>query len=297
MMAKDLSVIIASRNEMFLGHTVRNVLAKMGADTDVIVILDGAWPTEALPQHDRLNVIYHAESIGQRAACNEGVRLSKAKYIMKLDAHCRLDQGFDVKLIASAKELGREVCQVPKQFNLHAFDWVCPDGHRRYQSPSGPCKECGKPTTRDIMFRPRWNRMTNRWLFDKDLKFGYWQSREKGPYIETMSLLGACWFLDREWFWELGGLDEKHGSWGQMGTEIACKTWLSGGRLVTNMNTWFAHMFRTQGGDFGFPYNISGRQQEHAQRYSRDIWKNDKWPKAKHSFQWMIDKFKPPGWV
>lgn len=294
---RDLSVVIASRNEMFLGKTVENVLAKIGADTEIIVILDGAWPDHALPRHDRLNVIYHAKSIGQRAAINEGARLSQAKYILKLDAHCTVDKYFDVKLLASAKELGREVTQVPKQFNLHAFDWVCPDGHRRYQSPSGPCKDCGKPTKRDIRFTPRWNRMTNRWRFDKELHFQYWQSKEQGPYIETMSLLGACWFLDRSWYFELGGLDEGHGSWGQMGTEIACKSWLSGGRLVTNMTTWFSHMFRTQGGDFSFPYEMRGRDQEKAQKYSRDMWLNNKWPKAKRQFTWIIDHFNPPDWT
>jgi hypothetical protein len=139
--------------------------------------------------------------------------------------------------------------------------------------------------------------MTNRWRFDKELHFQYWQTKETGPYIETMSLLGACWFLDRQWYWELGGSDEAHGSWGQQGTEIACKTWLSGGRLVTNMTTWFSHMFRTQGGDFSFPYEMRGRDQEQAQKYSRDLWLNDKWPKAIHPLSWLIHKFQPPDWT
>ena len=39
--------------------------------------------------------------------------------------------------------------------------------------------------------------------------------------------------------------DEKHGSWGQYGTEWACKSWLSGGKLITTKKTWFGHMFRT----------------------------------------------------
>jgi len=39
---------------------------------------------------------------------------------------------------------------------------------------------------------------------------------------------------------ELEGLDERHGFWGQFGTEISCKSWLSGGRQVVNKKTWFA---------------------------------------------------------
>ncbi|KKL47844.1 hypothetical protein LCGC14_2331500, partial [marine sediment metagenome] len=92
-------------------------------------------------------------------------------------------------------------------------------------------------------------------------------------------------------------LDEATGSWGQMGTEIACKAHLSGGRLVVNKKTWFAHMFRTQGGTFGFPYEIHGSDQEKARKYSRGVWFGNKWPKAIHNLQWLIDKFAPvPDW-
>lgn len=295
----DLSVIIAARQEMFLNKTVEEVLTKSKGKTECIVILDGAWPEVPLKQHEHLNVLYHPVSVGQRAAVNDGARLSQAKYIMKLDAHCTLDNGFDVKLIESAKELGRNVTQVPTQYNLHAFDWLCPNGHRRYQSPSGPCHTCGKETVRDIVWKKRSSRRSYAWRFDNELHFQYWREYEKEhpeEYVEIMSCLGACWFLDREYYWELGGLDENHGSWGQMGTEIGCKNWLSGGKLICNRKTWFSHLFRTQGGDFSFPYPQDGKKQEHAKHYSRDLWRNNKWEKQIRPLSWMIEKFNPPGW-
>jgi hypothetical protein len=55
-------------------------------------------------------------------------------------------------------------------------------------------------------------------------------------------------------------------------------------------------MFRTQK-DFGFPYPISWKDQEAARIYSRDIWKNNKWDKAKYSLSWLIEKYWPiPDW-
>ncbi len=152
------------------------------------------------------------------------------------------------------------------------------------------------------MWKRRESRLATAWRFDRELKFQYWgafKNTEEGKkeISETLSLLGACWFMDREWFWELGGCDENHGSWGQMGTEIACKSWLSGGRLVCNKRTWFGHLFRTKGGDFGFPYPISGNQVSRARKYSRELWTNNRWPGQKHSFEWLIKKFAPvPGW-
>jgi hypothetical protein len=136
--------------------------------------------------------------------------------------------------------------------------------------------------------------------FDHQLKFQYWgsyknRSEAQGDLAETMSFIGACWMMHRERFWELGGCDEAHGSWGQMGTEFACKAWLSGGKLMVNKKTWFAHMFRTQGGDFGFPYPNQGTSQ--ARRHSYDLWTNNKWPKAIRKLDWIINHFKSvPDW-
>jgi glycosyltransferase involved in cell wall biosynthesis len=293
----DLSVIIPARNEMFLLKTIEEVLSKSRGNTECIVVLDGYHVD--VPRDPRVTVIHNVEPRGQRGAINDAARLSTARYIMKLDAHCQLAEGFDVTLIESAHELGREVTQIPLQYNLHAFDWVCPDGHRRYQSPSGACTECGKPTKREIVWQKRDNRKTWAWRFDADLHFQYWHEWEKThktDYVETMSLLGACFFMDREWYWELGGSDEDHGSWGQQGTEIACKSWLSGGRVICNRKTWYAHMFRTQGGDFSFPYPLSSEDVAKARKHSQDYWRNGRFPKAIYDLEWLVARFNPPGW-
>jgi hypothetical protein len=110
-----------------------------------------------------------------------------------------------------------------------------------------------------------------------------------------MCCVGAAWFMSKERYWEIGGMDEKHGSWGQMGVELACKSWLSGGRQVVNKRTWFAHLFRTQPG-FGFPYPNPGVQQ--ARDYSAWLWRGNHWDGAKRPFRWILDKFWPvSGWT
>ena len=301
----ELSVIIPARNEEWLGHTVRDILAHAKADTEIIVVLDGAWPKEPLEQHERVHVVYVPESIGQRAATNLGVRISTADYIMKLDAHCAVADGFDVELIRTAKELGPNVTQIPAQHNLHIFDRICNScGKREYQGPTDvPCAACDKTDWgREVVWKPQ-RRRTEFWHFDCDLKFQYgageYQRSEaaKGEIADVMTSLGACMFISREFYWKLGGFDESIGSWGQFGQEWACKTWLSGGRHVVNKRTWFSHCFRTQGHNFGFPYPISGAQQEQARQRSRDLWLNDKWPGAVRPLSWLVDKFWPvPGW-
>lgn len=301
----DLSVLIPARNEMWLRRTVEDVLAHAKADTEVIVVADGAWPDPPLVQHERVHIVYHPTSVGQRAATNEAARLSQARFVMKLDAHCSLADGFDVALIEAARDdLGEDVTQIPAQKNLHVFDWVCQCGARKYQGPTPTECTCAAPRwEREVVWKPRRGVTTTSWRFDGDLHFQYWGEYSKRPeargtaYPETMSCLGACWFLSRERYWALGGLDEAHGSWGQMGTEIGCKSWLSGGRMVTNTRTWFAHMFRTQGGDFSFPYPLSNSDQDRARKHSRELWLGDKWPGQVRPLSWLIEHFAPvPGW-
>lgn len=296
-MGKDLSIVIPARNELFLKRTIVDILSNIEGDTEIIVVLDGQLPLEPLPIHERLKVVYYQESVGQRGAINQGVRLSQAKFIMKSDAHCSFDKGFDVKLMEDCEY---DWTVVPKMYNLHAFDWVCDKGHRRYQGPSGDCEECGAPTHREYVWKAKSSPESTSMRFDHELRFQYWsdfKKHQEGDLVETMSLLGACFFMHRQRFWDLDGCDEGHGSWGQQGTEVACKAWLSGGKLICNKKTWFAHMFRTQGGDFGFPYDISGNDVQKARRYSNDFWKGNKWDKAIHNLEWLVNRFAPvPDW-
>lgn len=296
----DLSVVIPARSEMFVDRTVEELVKNKRGKTEVIIGLDGEWADPPISDHEDVTILYYGESIGQRAITNQCVRLSKAKYIMKVDAHCAFDEGFDVKMM---KEMKHHYTMIPAMYNLHGFDWVCPKGHRRYQSPSGPCKEkgCGEPTKRDIKWKPRLSRRSEFYRFDKTLHFQYWSIKKKGVpkdkvLVETFSAQGSCFMLTRKKYWELNICDEKHGSWGQQGTEVACKTWLSGGKLLTNRKTWYSHMFRTQGADFGFPYPQSGNQVARSRRYSKELFLHNKWKGAKRTFGWLIKKFNPPDW-
>ncbi len=297
----ELSVIIPSRCEMFLSKTIENILENIEGKTEIIVVCDGNWPDPPVADNPKVTLIYHPQSIGQRAATNEAAKLSRAKFIMKCDAHCSFDKGFDVKLMADCEY---DWTIVPRMYNLHAFDWKCKKcGDGRYQGPTPTsCPKCDNKTDfeRVILWKEKRNPESDFFRFDKELHFQYWREFKKRPegqgdIAPTMSLLGACWFMHRQRYWDLDGSDESHGSWGQMGTEIACKSWLSGGKLMVNKKTWFSHMFRTQGGDFGFPYPNPGIKK--ARNRSRELWLENKWSKAKYPLSWLIEKFAPvPDW-
>lgn len=307
-----LSVLIPARNEEFLGRTIQDVLEHSKANTEVIVILDGYLPNPPLNPDSRLTIIYNPKSVGQRGATNQAAKLAKGKYVMKLDAHVALDDGFDVKMLEAYQKLDDNVTMIPSMRNLHCFDWVCSDGHRRYQGQSGPCETCGKPTTKDIVWIPKKSPVTFTFRFDKTMHFQYYGELAKRPenikgalcndgtydtnLRETLSIQGSCFMLTKEKYFELDICSEEFHSWGQQGVEVACKTWLSGGRVISNLNTWYAHMFRTKGGDFGFPYPNPQNKVNENRELSRQLFQKDRWPKATRKFQWLLDKFNPPDW-
>lgn len=296
----DLSILIPARNEQFLAKTIESLLESIQGNTEIIAVLDGQWADPPIPDNDRVTLIYNHEAVGQRAATNQAARLSKAKYVMKVDAHCAFDNGFDVKLM---KDMQDDWTVVPRMYNLHAFDWVCTCGNRIYQGPTPEkCEKCGGKMQKEMIWKPRLSKESIFYRFDTTLHFQYHGERKhtkdnENMLVETMSLQGSCFMLTRKKYWELNICDENFGSWGQQGTEVACKTWLSGGKVIVNKNTWYSHMFRTQGGDFGFPYPLSQRAVDHARKYSKELFFNNTWDKQIYPLSYLIEKFKPlPDW-
>jgi len=332
---KDLSILIPSRNEQFLDWTIQDILQNIEADTEVIAALDGAWPIPGheILQHDRVNILYVPQSIGQRAATNMAAKLAKGRYLMKVDAHCAFDKGFDRKMLEGFAEVGDDVTMVPVMHNLWAYDWKCYRcGSRWYQGPTPsrcmkqegqrvvPNEACGETQkfrramtwTREARkgqsayqnWKGRWSPANSAYCFDAEPHFQYHkeymrrpevvkQAKETG-FTETMSLQGSCFMATREKYWDLELCGEELGSWGNQGIEVACKTWLSGGRVLVNHRTWYAHLFRTQNvGDFTFPYRITEKEVQKTKKNVWDFFLNGQWDKQVHPVSWLVEKFWP----
>lgn len=309
MSAKELSILIPARSEMFLARTIEDILENIEADTDIIAVLDGALADPPIPQHDRVNVICLNDSIGQRAATNMAARLSQAKYVMKVDAHCSFDKGFDRKMIARMQD---DWTMVPTMRNLWAFDWKCHHcGWKKYQGPTPKkCEDCGKgdKIRRKMMWVGKKRPQSNSYCFDAEPHFQYFndytkrdvykKDLEETGLTETMSLQGSCFMSTREKYWEIELSDEKLGNWGNQGIEVAVKTWLSGGKVMVNHDTWYAHMFRTQGGDFSFPYEQRGRAVMETKKKVKDLLWGGEWHKQERPLRWLVERFWPvPGWT
>ena len=276
-----VSVIIAGRSERYFKRTVESVLESATGDVEVIAIVDG---DEAKPRvevdSESVKIIRLPESIGQRAGYNLGVRESSGEYVMKIDAHCLLSKGFDVELKKVIEKHGRKVTVLPEMRRLDAEKW-----------------------------KPKRGGETNFMFPGLDLYCHYWpQYKErdaaKEDFPETMTGQGSCWFCTREWNDHIGLLDEKVGSWGNVGIEISLRTYLCGGSQRVHKKVWQAHYFRKdvvdpETGRKGFPYPLNGRQVHKAHQYTWNnyYFKDDAFENQTLPFKAYIDKFAPvPGW-
>jgi len=288
-----VSIIIPAREEKYLEKTIRNILENATGEIEIIAILDGYIPDPQINLNDDRVIFVHNEvAIGQRPAINQGAKMAKGNYIMKLDAHCAVGKGFDEILV---RDCEYDMTMIPQMYNLDVATWTPKliDNYREAvrQGKVNPYMFIGKDNGR---LRTLYYNKTEK----KQLDLG----RQNIMIDEVMSCMGCCFFMHKDRYWELGGCDEGHGHWGQQGVEVACKAWLSGGRLMVNKNTWFAHFFRgggvPDGEQRGAPWpGFTQEMVDKARDYSEDLWLKDKWPQAKHKFEWLLEKFNPPTWV
>jgi cephalosporin hydroxylase len=285
-----LSIIIPSLNEeLYLNKTILNILENAEDKVEILAVLDGWEPVERL-DHRRVIYIKHQERKGQRASINEAARIAAGDYIMKLDAHCAVGKGFDRILI---RDCEYDMTMIPAMFNLDVVTWK-----PKYFENWGLSVRNGK--LNPYMYIGWKDGHMRSLYYPGAIRKKMYEKGKDKQIDETMTCMGPGFFMHKKRFFELGGCDEGHGQWGQQGVEVACKAWLSGGSLMTNKNTWFAHFFRggnvPEGHKKGFPYRLSQKAIDAARTYSEDLWLNNKWEKQTRTMQWLVDKFTPPTW-
>ncbi len=266
--APTLSVLIPARNEQFLEATVRDLLKNLRLDFEILVGLDG--PDQRVPQIGDPRVRFlPGEKIGMRPTLNRLLREAKGQFLLKLDAHCVIAEGMDAELV-KAWEPGGAV--VASRYDLDTATW------QRRDFSKTDCRRLTHVSEDGVGLR--------------SMAWPEWAEAHKNEEIsETMTCSGSCFLIERDLWNYWGGWDEQHGHFGQEGAELACKVWLSGGRLLEDKRTWYAHWNRGKA-----PYAMGAQVKPTSIAHSHDLWLGDNWPFQKYSFAWLLDHFKPPGW-
>jgi len=279
-----LSIIIPSRNEMFLEKTIRDLLAKASGEVEVIAVLDGYWPlVEEIVDDPRVIYLHKGISEGMRMGINSGVAIARGEYIMKIDGHCMVDKGFDLELIKVNQD---NWVQVPTRRKLDAENWCSVTSGNRDMNymflsyPEDPNERGGVG-----LHGKKWDEKNS----DKSLR------NEK--IVDLMSAQGSCYFMKKSYFEELELLDYiNYGPFGSEFQEVGLKCWLSGGRVVRNKNTVYYHLHK--GKKYGRGYYLNNKDMKKANDFTNKWITGGVWPKQTKPLKWLIKHFWPiPTWT
>jgi glycosyltransferase involved in cell wall biosynthesis len=240
-----VSIVIPSRNEKYLDKTIKDIQRNARGNIEIIVSCDGYRPDPI----EGVIYIYKDVPEGMRAGINSCVAIAKGQYILKTDAHCMFAEGFDLELVKSAEP---QTVIVPRRYRLNPEKWeIIEDG------------------------RPPIDRMS----LSEDLHGKDWQKGNTDALIEeTPSSQGSCWFMPKEYFYELELMDQKtYGTFWSEFQEIGLKCWLSGGRVLVNKKTWYAHWHKDERG-----YRLN----------EKNTMTSFTWHKATRPLSWLFEHFK-----
>ena len=90
-----VSVIIPARKEPYIRETLNDVMSNAEGDIEVILVIDGSMPDYELPDDKRIRVYHNSKVQGLRACLNAAVSVARGKYLLKVDAHCTIGEGWD----------------------------------------------------------------------------------------------------------------------------------------------------------------------------------------------------------
>jgi glycosyltransferase involved in cell wall biosynthesis len=275
-----VSILIPARNERFLQKTLDDLLAKAAGDIEIIVTLDGPPFENQFPTVDpRVRIVYNETPVGMRAAINQAAACASGEFLLKIDGHCMVGPGYDE--ILKAEMLEPDWVAIPRRYSLEPETWTFLPNGKPPVDYHYLCYPFIKP-------------------HEVGLHGNVWTQRAKERQDilidDEMSSQGSCWFLRARHFVAMSLMDETgYGAFVQEAQEICNKTWLSGGRVIINKKTWYAHLHK--GKTYGRGYFISKPKMIRGAQWSADLWMNNAWPGQVRTIEWLVEHFWPvPTW-
>ena len=275
-----VSAIIPSRTELFLSQTVDDVFKKATGEIEVIVVLEGYWPEPPLQERPGLILIHHDQPMGLRKSINHGTDVATGEYIMKLDAHCLMAEGWDETLKA---DCDTDWIVIPRRYSLEPDGWKIREGR-----PTIDYEYISFPYLDELTSV----RLGNKW---------YKRATDRKDILidDNMSFQGSCWFIHRNYLInQIGPLDTVN--YGRLNfilesEELGNKCWLSGGQVKINKKTWYAHLHK--GKQYGRMYFIDKRDFRPGRKHHIKYWMHNLWPQQTRKFEWLVEHFWPvPTW-
>lgn len=223
-----ISIVIPCKDDQIpLNRTVASILSSVKEKVEIVVCDDGS---KVPIEHPECKIVRHSNTIGVGAAIDTAVKNSNG----------------DTLIISGADMYYADNGWLEKGIRLLDLDrnTVWSTGCSGYNELTGclnknvryGCKMIIKADKSDVMLSRR-HAFPDGWRM---LFRSKWYSKsEVKENQEVPSLLGACYFIDKLWYFNIGGF-KLHRYWGTLDSMLAMKSWMAGGkcRVATDIITY-----------------------------------------------------------
>ena len=233
-MTPKLSIVIATYNDnVELAETVKSIRATAGDEPEIVVVDDcSSLAVKYLPG---VFVVRNSRRLGCGPSRFVGACRATGEYLLIIDSHMRFTAGWYQEALrwlnpmvlhcGSCVALGKEMNpNAGGQYHGATWNFCGPD---RANQRLHQVLEC------------------------------VWASEVADETPEIAAIMGACYFISREWFFKLDPLRHLR-LWGGDEQELSLKAWLAGGEIRLLKNVRIGHKFREGrvSNNFVMPWHI-----------------------------------------
>ena len=216
-----LSIVIPVLNDNEEANlTIESIRATSPNDVEIIVVDDCSdTPVKLTDPHVKLT--RREQRMGAGNSKHLGVELANSKHVLLIDSHMRFANDWYEQAMKLLPDSPKTLwCAICIGLNKDCMDMAHPRG--AYYG-------------------------ANLVLYDdkKRIFQGVWTKKMPGENYEISCAMGACYFVNRDWFLRIGGT-KSHKMWGSLEPFISIKYWLSGGEVRLMSNVKIGHKFRNE---------------------------------------------------
>ena len=264
-----LSVVIPSYADPLIHPTIDSLLSNslLGDQLEIIVVLDGRWPTTPIKNDKRVRIVHLGTNRGMRGAINAGMAIAKGEFVGRLDEHASFSPGYD-KILTD--DCPPNAIISPRRFFLNPVKWEI-------------IEELGYVDYERLVIQDVGNGVRK---FAGQKWVSRTEERANIMVDENQAIQGSFWVMPKKiWDNVVGGelRTDILGPTYQDSVEVCMANWKAGGKLLLTKNAWYSHKHRSfpRVHQEGSPENPSNREASWTASLNmfEDYYKNELLPK------------------
>jgi glycosyltransferase involved in cell wall biosynthesis len=223
--APPISIIIPVLNDQHeLLETIKSIRSSSPPSVQIIVVDDCSdVPVVLRCEKGTTRLIRNKKRVGAGRSRHIGAEISTSNHLLLLDSHMRFAHDWYDDAMKLLKPENQKTLWCATCVGLDEKNMTITDRSPLYYGANLVIQE---PNTGKI--------------FE-----GIWAEGKRGENYEIPCVMGACYFINRDWFLYLGGL-KSNLMWGSEEPFLSIKSWLAGGEVRLMTKVRIGHKFRSE---------------------------------------------------